>query len=258
MKYTQPSGAKLAGVFLTTVAVVSIAGACQPTTPSSTETQTSTVTQPQATQPQATQPQATQSAANRLPPAPEGQVAVLVDDLEDNNRFNQFGGTWFTYDDRNQGGDSKVVPEGYSAFKARQCGPDGSSKCAHITGTVTTTFPDGFLGMGTDLKNPNKPVDIRQYDGIEFWARGDGKPYRMKFRATATSDYDDYGYNFEPGDQWQHYTIDFSQLKQEGWGQQANLDRALSGVISVTWQTVGQPHATIDLAVDNIRFLKSQ
>ncbi len=72
-----------------------------------------------------------------IPPPPEGQTSVLVDDLEDGDRFNEFQGTWFTYDDRNQGGDSQVIPEGYSAFKASPGGPDGSSLAASITGKVT-------------------------------------------------------------------------------------------------------------------------
>lgn len=191
-----------------------------------------------------------------VPPPPEGQTSVLVDDLEDGNRFNQFQGTWFTYDDRNQGGDSKVIPEGYSAFTASPGGPDGSSLTASIKGKVTTTYQYGFLGMGTDLHSPNDPVDISQYNAIEFWAKGDGKSYRMKLRSPVTGDYDDFGYNFAPTDEWTRYVVTFDQLKQEGWGKKVNSDQALSQVISITWQTINQPHDSIDLAVDNIRFIQ--
>ncbi|MGD2182664.1 CIA30 family protein [Lusitaniella coriacea] len=190
------------------------------------------------------------SAANRSTP--------LIDNLEDGDRFNQWGGTWFTYDDRNQGGDSKVVPEGYSAFRPQPGGAENSSLAARMTGTVTTTYENSFIGMGTDLNNPNNPVDIRGYNGIEFWAKGDGKTYRFKLRSPATADYDDYGYNIAPTPQWKRYEISFEQLEQEGWGQPAEREAALSEIISITWQTLDRPHDSIELAIDNIKFIDSQ
>lgn len=198
----------------------------------------------------------TAQTGQTIPPPPEGQTSVLVDDLEDGDRFNEFQGTWFTYDDRNQGGDSQVIPEGYSAFKASPGGPDGSSLAASIAGKVTTTYEYGFLGMGTDLNSPNDPVDISQYNAIEFWAKGDGKSYRMKLRSPVTGDYDDFGYNFAPTPEWQRYVVSFDQLQQEGWGKKVNRDNVLKQVISVTWQTRNQPHDSIELAVDNIRFIQ--
>ncbi|MEQ8957314.1 MAG: CIA30 family protein [Coleofasciculus sp. C2-GNP5-27] len=231
------------GVILSMVIILT---ACQTT--SSTQSPTSS-----------TQSQAVQSTPkSQLPPPPEGYTAILIDDLEDGNRFNQFRGTWFTYDDRYDGGDSQVNPEGYSPFRPKQCGPANSDKCAHITGQVTTTYPDGYIGMGTDLNNPNDPIDIRDYDAIAFWAKGDGKTYRLKLRSPATSDYDDYGYNLTPTPEWKRYVITLDSLKQEGTGKPVSADEALSQVISITWHTQGQPHDSIELAVDNLRFLKSQ
>jgi len=191
-----------------------------------------------------------------LPDPPAGRTAVLVDDLEDGDRYNEFGGWWFTYDDRHYGGDSKVSPEGFGVFKPSKGGSSGSYKCARITGRVTTTHPDGFIGMGTDLRKPNNPVDIREYNGIEFWMKGDGKTYWLKLRSAGTPDYDDYGYELVAPSEWTRIIIDFEDLHQEGWGKKADLDEVLSGVISITWQTVGQPHESIELAVDCIRFLK--
>ncbi len=110
--------------------------------------------------------------------------------------------------------------------------------------------------MGTDLNSPNDPVDISQYNAIEFWARGDGKSYRMKLRSPVTGDYDDFGYNFAPTPEWTRYVVTFDQLQQEGWGKKVNRDNVLKQVISVTWQTRNQPHDSIELAVDNIRFIQ--
>jgi hypothetical protein len=189
----------------------------------------------------------------QLPNPPE-HTAVMIDHLEDGDHFNAFGGYWFTYDDKNNGGDSKVTPMG--TFKPTGGGALDSQYSAGITGKVTTTYPNGYIGMGTDLHRPNDPVDVRKYDGIEFWARGDGKNYRFKFRSAGTSDYDDYGVDFTAPAEWTHYSFNFEQLKQQGWGKAVPLDSALKGVISVTWQTLTQPLDSVELAVDNIRFLK--
>ncbi|MGK7918326.1 MAG: CIA30 family protein [Prochloraceae cyanobacterium] len=194
-----------------------------------------------------------------IPSVPEDYRAVLIDDLEDGNGFNEFRGTWFTYDDRNQEGDSKVIPTGYSAFRPSVGGPKNSSKYAQITGQVTTTFPDGFIGMGMDLNPDNmQPRNLSKYDAIEFWAKGDGKTYRMKIHSLVTVDYDDYGYDFTASPNWQRHLVKFDSLKQEGWGNQVERNQALSQALKIQWQTIGQPHDSIILGVDNIKLLKSQ
>ena len=190
---------------------------------------------------------------------PEGYTGQMIDDLEDGDRFNNFRGTWFIYDDRYSDGDSQTIPEAYSAFVADSGGPLSSTKYAHIRGKVTTTIPDGYAGMGMDLNpNNNQARDLSQYDAIEFWSKGDGKIYRFKIHSEATSDYDDFGYNFQTSSQWQRHLIPLSSLTQEGYGKPASLENALATALKMQWQTVGQPHESIDLAIDNIRLLKSK
>lgn len=199
------------------------------------------------------------SASSDLPPPPEGRSAVTIDDLEDGDRFNQFqGGTWFTYSDRPEGGTSQVIPQAGSAFQPRSGGPEKSSKYAQMSGKVTTDFPDGYIGMGVDLKSANTPIDLSEFNGIEFWAKGDGKTYRLKLHSAATSDYDDYHYDFSTNPEWTRYVVDFDSMQQEGWGQPANREEALKTALKIQWQTIGQPHDSVELAVDNIRLLKPE
>ena len=47
-------------------------------------------------------------------PLPEGYTGKTIDNLEDGDRFNDFQGTWFIYDDRYSGGDSYTFPTAYS------------------------------------------------------------------------------------------------------------------------------------------------
>ncbi|NJK28466.1 MAG: hypothetical protein HC925_08440 [Coleofasciculaceae cyanobacterium SM2_3_26] len=184
-------------------------------------------------------------------------AAVLVDDFEDGNRFNEFRGTWFTYSDRSYNGTSQVIPESYSRFEPVESGAPGSQRSARITGKVSTDYDRGFVGIGTELNAPNDPVDISNYDGIVFWARGDGKTYRLKLRSTAVPDEDDYGYNFTPTAEWRQYVIPFKKLRQEGWGKSIRRRRALQQVTGIHWETIGQPHQSIDLSIDDISFTKA-
>lgn len=187
---------------------------------------------------------------------PLGYQTRVVDDLEDCDQFNSQGGYWFTFDDRHNGGTSRVAPAGYTQFLPSRCGISGSRRCcARFQGSVTAEYANGYVGMGTDLARPNDPVDLRAYDGVQFWARGDGKQYRFKFRSKATPDYDDYGYTFVATRDWTEHTLDFPSLDQEGWGQPVKRMAALSAVVSMVWQTIGQPHRSVALDVDHIRLL---
>ena len=183
----------------------------------------------------------------------DGRTAVLLDDLEDGNSLNEFGGEWYTRNDIQFGGDSEVMP---AVFRSSSGGPAGSHKCAQITGRVTTTFDWGFIGVGTDLNKSANPVDILEYNGIEFWTKGDGKVYRMKFRSNVTDDFDDFGYDFTATNEWTRITVDFSALYQQGWGRERARMKALSTVIGINWQTIDQPLDNVKLAIDHIRFLK--
>ncbi len=192
-----------------------------------------------------------------LPPGqfaqPDGRTAVLLDDLEDGDSLNEFGGKWYTRNDIQFGGDSEVMP---AVFRSSSGGPAGSHKCAQITGRVTTTFDWGFIGVGTNLNKSATPVDIREFNGIEFWTKGDGKVYRMKFRSNITGDYDDFGYDFTATNDWTRIAVDFSDLYQQGWGRERIRNKALSAVIGINWQTIDQPLDNVKLAIDHIRFLK--
>jgi hypothetical protein len=183
----------------------------------------------------------------------EGRTAVLLDDLEDGDSLNEFGGKWYTRNDTQFGGDSEVIP---AVFRSSSGGPAGSDKCAQISGRVTTTFDWGFIGVGTNLNKPANPVDIQEFNGIEFWTKGDGKVYRMKFRSNITTDYDDFGYDFTATNDWTRVNVDFSALYQQGWGRERIRMKALSAVIGINWQTIDQPLDKVKLAVDHIRFLK--
>lgn len=181
----------------------------------------------------------------------------LIDDLEDGDATNKQGQPWFTYNDKDSKGDSQVSPSG--DFKPSAGGNNNSSWASQMKGKVTKTYEYGFIGMGTNLSKDNKTgVDISKYKGIEFCAKGDGKEYRMQIASVAISDYDYYYYKFVAPATWTCYQISFDQMKQQGVGKPIPINEALAQSTAILWDTVGQPHESVDLAVDDIKFMDAK
>ncbi len=191
--------------------------------------------------------------------AQRGATSLIIDNLEDGDNANELGGYWYTYNDIPDGGSSQVSP-GVDNFSPTQDGANGSNYSAGITGNVTSLFKYGYIGMGTKLNSKNNnSIDLAQYTGIEFWAKGDGKEYRIKLPSLHIKDSNNYSYNFTPTSQWSRYVVSFDSFAQEDWGNKTvwvEKNLALSQVTDIQWQTVGQPHNSVELAVDDIRFIQ--
>ena len=190
-----------------------------------------------------------------VPPSPPPPLPdpLLIDNCEDGNNRNLLGGYWFTYDDRGSGGTSEVVPPAGGEFYCTAGGAQGTGFSAQMTGRVTTAYQYGFIGMGTNFAEPRAPRDISGYRGISFWAKGDGKAYRISFPQASIQDFDYYGTVFVAPQGWTQVTILFADLRQGGFG--APVPWTGTDVFGIQWQTVGQPHNSIFLAVDELRFL---
>ncbi|MBP7791838.1 MAG: CIA30 family protein, partial [Candidatus Goldbacteria bacterium] len=196
--------------------------------------------------------------------------AGLLDDMEDGDNANNWGGYWYTYDDLGSNGSSYVVPWTEERFTAAGLTPEpfymqspgrtGSGYAARMTGYVTTAFQYGFVGMGTTFLEPKGPVDLSSCTGVKFWYKGDGKTYRMKIPSASSSFLDGegdnhYGYAFIAGTGWTQMDLLMSSLTQEPyWGSSVAIADAMSKATDIQFQTVGQPQTSIELWVDEIEF----
>ncbi|HDQ26853.1 MAG TPA: hypothetical protein ENN43_08940 [bacterium] len=209
-------------------------------------------------------------------PEPTSTLApFLVDDMEDCNNANAIPesaggpGYWYTYDDSEDEGTSEVWPlteakggAGYE-FEMSALGRGGVGCAARITGVVTTDFEYGFVGMGVNLLDEvdgNKvSMDLRNFTGVSFWAKGDGKNYMVKL-SSGHADFqlgdgdDHYNRQFATTADWVQQQIPFANFTQESWGSTVALNDALSEVTALQFQTRGQPHTSIDIWVDDIYF----
>lgn len=206
---------------------------------------------PEPVPPPPPSPVATTEASPASPTdAPTGK---LLDDFEDKNPANALGGGWFTYADKELGGDSQV-----SAFEVAAGGANASGAAGKMSGKVTKTYPYGFITVATSLDEGGKPVDLSVYKGISFWAKGDGKPIRLSFHSPAVKDYNYYSYVFTPTTEWQRFDVPFDQLTQEDWKDKlVSVPKAevLAQVTHIGWTTfpLGEPREFTRLELDDVQ-----
>ncbi|MCX8094415.1 MAG: CIA30 family protein [Candidatus Goldbacteria bacterium] len=195
---------------------------------------------------------------------PDVMESDLLDNMDDGDNINNWGGFWYTYNDYVFGGDSYVVPLVDTPFYMQR--PDISYKgyAARITGYVTTTFMYSYIGMGTMLNSLKNPVDLNKYSKIKFWCKGDGAKYRIML-ASVYPDFmyfvgnNHYGYDFIAPANWTQYEIYLTQFTQEPyWGNIVERTLALSKVTDIWFQTTSVPAAPrdVDLWIDEIIFEK--
>ncbi|MDY7037033.1 MAG: CIA30 family protein, partial [Thermodesulfobacteriota bacterium] len=190
----------------------------------------------------------------------EAFLNALVDDCEDGDNFNEFGGIWYSFDDRNKmRGSSKVWPTPASNFVMTSGGANESQYCAGIKGHVFSSAKQGFIGMGCFLNKTKRPVSLMNYNGLIFSFKGTPMKFRLKIHSNSTPDYDDFGYDFQVKPDWNMIRVPFNRMTQEGWGKATYWNRNGEGgagktAISLNWQTLEAPKAKIELLIDDIIF----
>lgn len=201
-------------------------------------------------------PTSVPTAAPTAPPV----IGSNFDDAADCNNQANWGGHWYTYNDHGNGGNSAIWPPSENMIPGAEFimsspGFGGVTDCAaRLTGNVTTAYQYGFIGMGVATNGNN---DLSGYSGVSITVRGDGKNYSIKFKAidTINTGHNDYKFNFTAPAGWITIGVPFTSLTQEsGWGTVVDRNLVIANVTDIQFQTVGQPHASIDIWVDNIIF----
>jgi hypothetical protein len=187
----------------------------------------------------------------------------LIDDFEDSNNQGVMadgrGGYWFTYAD-NEG--SKIEPTG--SFSSREGGANDSKFSGGMKGTLAQAQTI-WAGMGVSFTDPKSPYDASSCKGVSFKGKKNGEgtaTVRFKVGDWQTSPegnlckqcYNDFGGYFVFTDDWQEYSLLFSDMKQEPyWGEpKAAIDRA--ALYQVQWQ-VNAAGAEFDIQVDDVAFI---
>jgi hypothetical protein len=144
--------------------------------------------------------------------------------------YNEFEGSWYTYDDHYNANTSRVsmvaTNDGAHAGSSQavygygelELGPTGSvDQLFAGIGTKITSYPDGSSNAFTDLSSTTG------LKGVSFWMKGNGTKLAIVLRSLAVTNYDDYLYTLEttPTNGWRKYHMLFTDFEQEGWGNEA-------------------------------------
>lgn len=167
----------------------------------------------------------------------------MIDDCEDGNAINFFGGAWFTYDDHNTepAGNSTVAPvtSPEEPLVMVDGGADGSSKAVH----VTYTFDRGqwlyepFVGIGTTLNPEEEAKDLTGSTGISFWHKGNSCIVQPQF--PTITDGGAYAKVVpESLNDWQFVTLTWDQFVQPDWAKQVDFD--LKIIDGFNWHIKGE------------------
>jgi hypothetical protein len=166
-------------------------------------------------------------------------------------------GHWFGFDDRASGGSSAAE------FFSRDCtigGNDNSSDiviagCGRLQGQVNL---NGWAGMARAMNPPNRAtLDVRNYESLSFFVRGDGKSYRVGIETEAVAQLgsaDWHQFVFTAPPEGRKITIPLAVFKQQGWDASKLAPFTGKAVRALVWSTVGDPHSSVDLSVDRVAF----
>jgi hypothetical protein len=183
---------------------------------------------------------------------------IIIENSTNESAENLLGGTWYTYNDKGDGGTSRIWPEPGNKFEKSGSGRLGNGRAVIMKGSVTTIFQYGYMGMGTSFDKNSKVKDLTGCAGLRFWYKGDGKTYRVKV-VSVHPDFikgngdNHFGAEFETTDKWQLFELPFSYFTQEPyWGTKVDQDKAFSAIKDIQWQTKGQPLESVELAIDGV------
>ncbi|ODS41551.1 MAG: hypothetical protein A7315_05765 [Candidatus Altiarchaeales archaeon WOR_SM1_79] len=192
---------------------------------------------------------------------PLGNILDGVIDIQINNFFDKVyvgSGVWFSFEDSAVGGNSSVTLDlpNCSQVADQISNEYPLSGCADITGNIGT---NGWGGVTRTLNPNDLPIDVSKYPALTFFARGDGKSYRVSIETKAVrqlNSSDFHQFVFTTSSEWRQFIIPLSSFSQR-WEITNLVTFTGEDVISVAWSSVGDPIESINLSVDRVAFISS-
>ncbi|MFH1368413.1 MAG: CIA30 family protein [Elusimicrobiota bacterium] len=154
-----------------------------------------------------------------LPVAGYCQDTAIIDNFDDLNLMDTFGGEWKPEDDTPNGGDSyafiEIIQGRNKSRGALRFDYELGTRYEYRYSMATLVYPG--------IRNWS------EYTGIRFWVKGSGKKMNIAICAKSVQDYDFHVYTINKTPlEWKEYYVPFSAFKQGGWGKQAKLNTALA------------------------------
>ncbi|HJQ68872.1 MAG TPA: CIA30 family protein [Blastocatellia bacterium] len=147
-----------------------------------------------------------EAARMRALPAPAGSESGVVSDFEEEKPTAKFGSGWAVSTDSFAGG--KSVAE----MKIVEGGANGSRGSLLVTGETVPAFQFPWAGAAfSPGDKPMSPANLSSKKEISFWAKGDGKTYRVMIM-TKGGGFMPVSRNFVAGPEWKQYKMRLAQF----------------------------------------------
>ena len=178
---------------------------------------------------------AKQSAAKNLASPPAGSESGLISDFDDAETPRaRFGSGWVISTDSFRGGQSTAQ------MKVVAGGAEGSKGALEIDGTIVQNSIAWSGAMFFPGSAPMSPVNLSSRKAITFWARGDGKSYRLMVYSQSNG-FIPKMQSFTATAEWKKITIPFSEFETDG--------HDVMGIFFGAWAEPGP----FSLTIDNIK-----
>ncbi|MBA3913995.1 MAG: CIA30 family protein [Acidobacteriales bacterium] len=137
-------------------------------------------------------------------PAPAGAASGGISDFETGEATASFGEGWSISTDNIMGGKSAA------GMKIIDGGASGTAKAMEVSGTIDAGLPFAWAGvMFAPGAQKFAPANLAGKQGVSFWAKGDGKDYRIML-FTESGGRVPAQQAFTAGAEWKQYTFPFS------------------------------------------------
>jgi hypothetical protein len=137
-------------------------------------------------------------------PPPAGAETGLISDFDNGKPDTKFGSGWMISADSIMGGKSAAE------MKVVDGGANGDAHSLDVSGTIAGGLPFAWAGvMFSPGAQPFTPVNLSTRKSISFWAKGDGKTYRVMF-FTESGGRMPAQQTFEAGPEWKRLSFPFS------------------------------------------------
>jgi hypothetical protein len=194
----------------------------------------------------------------------------LVDDFEDDDfdlpEVDGRAASWYSYNSEDDSSQVFVIEE-MSGL------PSGGGRALHSTGSG---YEWSGIGMGLRWAAPDAEsvwldcvYDASVYDGVRFWARGNGGEARLTISVPGVIPIDEggtcdslespcwanHGIDLAPGDDWVEYYVPFADMLQPDWGNDLGpLDTKALRTLQFEFPT----NADFDIWLDDIGFYSGE
>ncbi len=181
------------------------------------------------------------SASVVVVPVPVVYITTnMLADFENAMTKVNWGGYAWSYDDRATPNFGNSV--GIISINA-QTAAKSTVYSAYVSYNLGSAYQAPFAGLGINLSEFESSVNVvASYNGVEFWAKGDGHLVALELGATNNvavgiySTWNYFYYEFRTTSNWTKYTIPYTQFAQPAWGPQVSRNVVLANLLKLQFK----------------------